>query len=172
MSFAERLKGARKERGLSQEQLAEALDVSRQSITKWETGTAYPELKKLILLSVRLGKNLDWLFFDERRELYGPNGAEESERQSMNVIPDMATLKAAIRTQRINRILNAVEGVEFTENVDEEDFKGIRTYVVYASRLFMISEGIHPETGEEKGDFKELDPEMAKDVLARNLWQL
>ena len=63
MSFALRLKEARKEKGYSQEQLAEALEVSRQSITKWETGTAYPELKKLLGLSVFLDKNLDELFF-------------------------------------------------------------------------------------------------------------
>ena len=37
----------RRQRGLSQEQLAEALDVSRQAISKWENGAAVPELDKL-----------------------------------------------------------------------------------------------------------------------------
>ena len=69
MSFAQRLKAARKEKGCSQEHLAEALEVSRQSITKWETGTAYPELKKLLGLSVLLDKNLDELLCDELDEL-------------------------------------------------------------------------------------------------------
>ena len=68
MSFAERLRCSRREKGFSQEQLAETLDVSRQSITKWETGAAYPELKKLILLSISLDKDLDWLLYDERNE--------------------------------------------------------------------------------------------------------
>ena len=45
MSFAGRLKISRKEKGYSQEPLAEELEVSRQSITKWETGTAFPELR-------------------------------------------------------------------------------------------------------------------------------
>ncbi len=38
MSFAERLKQIRKEKGLSQEDLAELLDVSRQAVSKWEQG--------------------------------------------------------------------------------------------------------------------------------------
>ena len=69
MSFADRLRMSRKEKGYSQEQLAEDLGVSRQSITKWETGTAYPKIKKLLLLSIRLEKSLDWLLFDEKSEL-------------------------------------------------------------------------------------------------------
>lgn len=69
MSFADRLRMSRKEKGYSQEQLAEDLGVSRQSITKWETGIAYPKIKKLLLLSIRLEKSLDWLLFDEKSEL-------------------------------------------------------------------------------------------------------
>ena len=50
MSFAERLKDARRVCGLSQEELAERLDVSRQAVGKWEQGQAYPEMEKLIAL--------------------------------------------------------------------------------------------------------------------------
>lgn len=51
MSFSEKLKMLRKEKGLSQEQLAELLNVSRQSVSKWESGQTYPEIDKLIILS-------------------------------------------------------------------------------------------------------------------------
>ena len=51
MSFAENLKSIRKERNLSQEDLAEILDVSRQAVSKWELGDGYPEVEKLLLLS-------------------------------------------------------------------------------------------------------------------------
>ena len=61
MSFANRLKATRKQKGYSQEMLAEKLDVSRQSVTKWETGIAYPEIRTLLELSSVLGKDLDWL---------------------------------------------------------------------------------------------------------------
>ena len=61
MSFAENLKQIRKERNLSQEDLAELLDVSRQAVSKWEQGEGYPEAEKLLLLSNRLNISLDTL---------------------------------------------------------------------------------------------------------------
>ena len=51
MEFSERLMILRKQAGLSQEQLADRLGVTRQSVSKWESGTALPELVKLISLS-------------------------------------------------------------------------------------------------------------------------
>ncbi|MEG0506279.1 MAG: helix-turn-helix domain-containing protein [Longicatena sp.] len=50
MQFEENLKALRKQNGLSQEALAERLNVSRQAVSKWENGSAYPELDKLMLL--------------------------------------------------------------------------------------------------------------------------
>ncbi len=47
MSFAENLQRIRKERHLSQEELAELLDVSRQAVSKWEQGAGYPENHKI-----------------------------------------------------------------------------------------------------------------------------
>ena len=51
MSFAENLKQLRKDKQLSQEELAEILDVSRQAVSKWEQGMGYTEVEKLLLLS-------------------------------------------------------------------------------------------------------------------------
>ena len=65
MSFAENLKQLRKERQLSQEELAEILDVSRQAVSKWEQGIGYPEVEKLLLLSNRLSVSLDRLMETE-----------------------------------------------------------------------------------------------------------
>ena len=61
MSFAENLKQLRKEKQLSQEELAEILDVSRQAVSKWEQGIGYPEVEKLLLLSRKLNVSLDSL---------------------------------------------------------------------------------------------------------------
>lgn len=61
MSFAEQLRQIRKEKGLSQEDLAELLDVSRQAVSKWEQGAGYPEVETLLLLSNRLNISLDSL---------------------------------------------------------------------------------------------------------------
>lgn len=65
MSFADNLKKIRKEKGLSQEDLAELLGVSRQAVSKWEQDMGYPEVEKLLLLSNRLNISLDSLMAAE-----------------------------------------------------------------------------------------------------------
>ncbi|WP_084064909.1 helix-turn-helix transcriptional regulator [Paenibacillus stellifer] len=44
MEFAEKLQSYRKQRGMSQENLAEVVGVSRQAVSKWESGQSYPEM--------------------------------------------------------------------------------------------------------------------------------
>ncbi len=136
MSFADRLRISRKEKGYSQEQLAESLEVSRQSITKWETGTAYPELKKLIQLSVRLDRDLDWLLLDERREALRDTETEAEQKPAADResavardpadLPahDIRTRKTAARCRLIDRIREVLEEAEFPEVSEEEAFDG------------------------------------------------
>lgn len=45
MAFADNLKEMRKKKGLSQEELADLLNVSRQAVSKWEQGIGYPEVE-------------------------------------------------------------------------------------------------------------------------------
>ncbi len=130
MSFASRLKISRKEKGYSQETLAEELEVSRQSITKWETGVAFPELKKLLQLSVALAKDLDWLMCDERNELVAGKGTGPRLPHDHRQVYDMKSLEAAVMDRRIRGILEYLDGTEFKEILDEEDFSGVRTYVI------------------------------------------
>jgi len=61
MSFNEKLQALRKEKGLTQEELAEKLDVSRQAVSKWEAGQAMPEIDKLIELADIYDVSLDLL---------------------------------------------------------------------------------------------------------------
>lgn len=65
MNLGENISRLRAARGMSQGDLAEALDVSRQSISKWETGGAVPELDKLMKLSALFGVTLDELVTGE-----------------------------------------------------------------------------------------------------------
>ena len=172
MSFADRLKISRKEKGYSQEQLAEMLEVSRQSITKWETGTAYPELRKLILLSVLLDKDLDWLLFDERNKLSGNRAEPDDEWKAPPQFYDRKSLRTAMRDNRISEILRALEGIEFMEEVDEDGFSGNRYYTIFQSRMFVESHGINRKDGKEENDFSELEMSDAVQVLAKNAWRL
>ena len=61
MSLGERIFKLRTEKNLSQGDLADALEVSRQSISKWETNASVPELDKLIKLSEVFAVSLDYL---------------------------------------------------------------------------------------------------------------
>ena len=60
-AMGERIQQLRKAAGLSQEQLAEKLDVSRQSVSKWELNDAVPELTKVIAISELFGVSTDEL---------------------------------------------------------------------------------------------------------------
>ena len=53
-SFSEKLTALRKNRGLSQEMLAEKIGVSRQAVSKWELGETTPDLNKMVLLYILL----------------------------------------------------------------------------------------------------------------------
>lgn len=61
MTFGERLYELRKNKNISQEELAELLDVSRQSISKWENDKAYPEMTRLLFMSEYFDVSLDYL---------------------------------------------------------------------------------------------------------------
>ena len=78
MNLAERIYTLRTERGLSQLELAEALDVSRQSISKWETGAAVPELDKLLAMSRFFGLTVGALLGVEEGTESAPDGEADN----------------------------------------------------------------------------------------------
>ena len=61
MNFSEKLLTLRKAKDLTQEQLAEKLDVSRQSVSKWESGQATPDLEKIVEISAIFDVTTDYL---------------------------------------------------------------------------------------------------------------
>ena len=61
MDFSEKLLTLRKAKDLTQEQLAEKLDVSRQSVSKWESGQATPDLEKIVEISAIFDVTTDYL---------------------------------------------------------------------------------------------------------------
>lgn len=64
MNLCEKLQLLRKEKGMSQENLAESIGVSRQAVSKWESGQSYPEISKLIALSELFKVSIDSLVKD------------------------------------------------------------------------------------------------------------
>lgn len=68
MIFAEKLIQLRKKSGWSQEELANQMNVTRQSVSKWEGAQAIPEIEKLLKLSELFGVSMDYLLKDEMEE--------------------------------------------------------------------------------------------------------
>ncbi len=80
MTFGDKLCKLRKESNITQEQLADYLGVTRQSISKWESGLAYPETDKIIKMSELFDCSLDYLLRDgetEKRRQTEPDGNTE-----------------------------------------------------------------------------------------------
>ena len=65
MTFADKVLALRKKSGLSQEELAEKLEVSRQAISRWEMGLAMPDASNILRLSKLFGVTTDYLMNDE-----------------------------------------------------------------------------------------------------------
>ncbi len=83
MSVGQRISQKRKERGLSQETLGEALGVSRQSVYKWESDSSLPEIDKFIALSRLFGVTIGWLLgVEESAESRGGDPAQPTEAGS------------------------------------------------------------------------------------------
>lgn len=66
MNLSEKLSFLRKEKGLSQENLADEMNVSRQAVSKWESGNVMPSLDNLIYLSKLYGVTIDSLIDDSQ----------------------------------------------------------------------------------------------------------
>lgn len=95
--LSEKLYKLRKNGGLSQEQLAEKLNVSRQAISKWESGTAVPESEKLVTISNYFGVSVDYLLKDEEEKVNGTdNSVEEKPKMIVGIIICIAGIVSMI----------------------------------------------------------------------------
>ena len=95
--LSEKLYKLRKNSGLSQEQLAEKLNVSRQAISKWESGTAVPESEKLVTISNYFGVSVDYLLKDEEEKVIGTDcNVEEKPKMIAGIIICIAGIVSMI----------------------------------------------------------------------------
>lgn len=74
MGIAGRIQKLRKSKGISQEELADRIGVSRQAVSKWESGQSTPDIEKIILLSEYFGTTTDYL-------LKGIEPSDETEKR-------------------------------------------------------------------------------------------
>ena len=97
MIFADKLIRLRRQSGWSQEELAEQMNVTRQSVSKWEGAQAVPDLEKILRLSQLFGVSTDYLLKDEIETVEPAPEAEEStlRRVSMEEANAFLAAKAA-----------------------------------------------------------------------------
>ncbi len=92
MAFGERLQEVRRRAGLTQEQFAAELNVSRQAVSKWESCRGYPEIEKILYICNRYQVSLDELFSQEV-----PRQAPAQPAPDTPPLPEK-TLKTALST--------------------------------------------------------------------------
>lgn len=121
MEFNEKLQELRKQKGLTQEELAEALFVSRTAISKWESGRGYPNIDSLKAIAKFFGLTIDELLSsNELLEI-----AEENTKQKENYFRDLVFGLLDISTslflflplfaQRTNGIIETVSLLHLTQ---------------------------------------------------------
>ena len=95
--FGERIYNLRKKSGLSQEEFADKLGVSRQAVSKWETGQSVPDSEKAAAIGAFFGVSLDWLI--NGAETSAPASAE-SATPAVVAPPDSAAVAPPAPTEK------------------------------------------------------------------------
>lgn len=103
----ERLLEYRKKNGLSQEELAEKIGVSRQAISKWERGESSPDTDNLIALSQLYGVTVDELLFGKK--------AEEKEKAPSSDSVNIGTGGIDIQSAQGDRVHVGFDGIRVTD---------------------------------------------------------
>lgn len=107
MLFKEKLVILRKSRGLTQDEFASAVGVSRQAVYKWECGQSYPEVPKLLEMKLLLGISIDELL-DDSFDIPVPEKKKRRRRISKE---DKAQIEAAV-SQETTAAAAAAKAVE------------------------------------------------------------
>ena len=89
MNIGERIYELRRKNSMSQEDLAEKMNVSRQSISKWESSQSVPEVEKIIQLSNILNVSTDWI-------LKGENSKKQTSQSNKNNLKSVQTVSTAL----------------------------------------------------------------------------
>lgn len=106
MNLSDNLKKIRKDNNLSQEQLAEKLGVSRQSVSKWESGLAYPEMDKVLQICQLFNLNVDELLNQNIKEV---KESKESKATVNKFIDDFLNF--------ITKIIDMFSSMKFKEKI-------------------------------------------------------
>ena len=177
MTFGAKLKQARQQSGLSQEQLAEKLSVSRSAIAKWETDKGMPDIENLKAISQFLDVSLDYLLGeDEKLSLqttkesinlddYEKHRKRRSKKDTVVVskFPIATSIHPLLREKKLSRLEHFLEWtvmpsfglfnvVDQMNNRDEYYLveNNERQYLVSVSKEFIITTELAKKIKDEK----------------------
>lgn len=104
--------------GMSQEQLADRLGITRQSVSKWEAGSSVPEISKLVAMSELFDVSLDYLlkdYLDEESVKYYSENIRQSGRHEKDVTGESLKLEENARLEKkVDELTRYIKGYEFT----------------------------------------------------------
>ena len=117
MTISEKLVILRKKAGMTQDDLAKALDVSRQSVHKWEAGICYPEAMKLVGLKAIFGISIDDLL-DDTKEVTLPEKKKAKKAKEEAKTAEESIENTEALTETPAPVLNYAEEVK-AEAIEE-----------------------------------------------------
>lgn len=128
MKFQDKLQMLRKEKGISQEKLAEKIGVSRQAVAKWEVGQSCPDMENLVRLSELFRTSIDSLVKDNGDESCGYDGSP------MSCYVDETVIDFLLRAKKATYAAKGPEGEPSRPNshdlrYDEDKYLYIDTYL-------------------------------------------
>ena len=155
MIFKEKLLELRKQKGWSQEELGNNLDVSRQTISKWESGQSTPEMEKLVKISEIFEISLDELIIgikNEVKDLVEENKRSDKPKKSKIKIVFMILLILVLllffgvityRVSYFKKIIDIVE--ELTHFHSEDNYRITETLIITKNGVQNAEEGYEKE---------------------------
>lgn len=154
MSLGENLQFLRKRNSITQEELAEKLEVSRQSVSKWESDTAYPEMDKLIQLCQMFNCRMDDLVQNDVSALCVEDKADYD--RHFNLFSKMISLGVGLILFGISLMLLISS---FETDINSEMFESIGTmiffiFLIAAIAIFIVM-GIQHSSFEQKNPYVE-----------------
>lgn len=145
MSLGENLQFLRKKNNITQEQLAEKLEVSRQSVSKWESDATYPEMENLVQLCQMFHLSMDDLIQKDVSSVYVEDKSHYDNH--MNLFSKMITLAVSLILLGIS-IMMFLDGIGLREELCSVIFL---IFLVVAVAIFIVM-------GLQHGDFQRKNP--------------
>lgn len=139
MSLGQNLQFLRKRDNITQEQLAESLEISRQSVSKWESDTTYPEMDKLLQLANLFHCSLDDLVQKDISSLYVEDKCNYN--QFMNQFSKRITTGVGLILGGVTLMLFLDAFFSHIQGFDMEELSGILFlfFVIVAVAIFIVS---------------------------------